>query len=305
MASRTSIAIVGVSACLLVLAGCSAADGRGGGSGASSTSFAMPESVDISDYSDVHAVLDAHNELIVYPIDAYFVDSDGLERIDRATSIQWDSCMRKSGRTYPAIDFNTWTESQDTYYGIWSLERASTLGYDFDQSANAQVDAANSAVIAASQADPGWDAAFDKCINSGDRLPMPGRDYASDDDLAVMGLPTSIRNDARILASKDPGWDEARGEWLDCMSENGLTLDTETMSPWAPIVPDDPEAAIRTAVVDVTCKQKTNLVERLSSLESQYQAAMIDQNIAALNEVAKKERAIVAEADAIIATAGG
>ncbi|QHC65956.1 hypothetical protein GSU68_04740 [Rathayibacter sp. VKM Ac-2759] len=284
-----------MAAACLPLTACSAGLPSGGASG-------PPDDIDISGYSDVHAVLDRSEESIVYPIDAFFISRDDLGRVTRANDLLWDDCMREGGRTYPPASFDLThsVDAPDTPFGIWDPDGAARHGYALDPSLDAELEAANAAMVAASQADPGWDAALEACLESVDRLPELGRDFAWETP-QVSELPQSIRNDATSLAMADERWEPARQAWTDCLVARGLALQTDVESPWAPQVPEDPEAAIRTAVLDVQCKEETGLVETLSSLHAQYQAALIDRHRAALDEVAEKERAILAQADEIIA----
>jgi len=266
----------------------------------------MPSQIDISGYADVRAELDVEAETIRYPIDAFFLAPEQLATVAHANDLLWDACMEEGGRSYPpaAFDMSASLHRQDTYYGIWSPDRAARLGYSFDASAAEAADAAAQAMMAADQDDSGWGPAFDACVETVERLPLIGRDIALDEDQEVFDLPQAVRDDAKMLASRSPRWDEARAEWSDCLTAKGLLLQEDETSPWAPEVPEDPEAAIRTAVLDVQCKEETGLVETLSSLEAQYQAALIDQNRAALDEVAEKEQEIIAHADEILAEHG-
>lgn len=303
-ARRSGLSAAAVAASTALLTGCSSIAGT---SSESPGGFALPDDIDISAYRDVNAVLDSSAEKIVYPIDAYFVDAPTLDRFVRANSLLLDDCMREGGRTYPSSQFDLSSSSfeSDTPYGIWSMEKAARFGYRGDRSLRSEVEAANDALIAADRADSEWGPAALKCETESERLPGIGRDAGGDGAVEIVELPQSIRNSAMMLASKRPEWEAARAAWSDCLVEHGLALRSDEQSPWAPLVPDDPEAAIRTAVIDVQCKEDARLVETLSSLEAQYQAAMIDQHRAALDEVAKTEAEYIARADEIIARHGG
>ncbi|WP_146083956.1 hypothetical protein [Rathayibacter sp. AY1F3] len=281
-------------AVLVPLAGCTPADAP------------VDERLDISAYSEVHAVLDRTNELMTYPIDAYFIDAEGLGRIVQANALLLDDCMREGGRTDPSAAFDLTRSAvvTETTFGIWSPERAARSGYGFDMPNAAAVEAASAAVIEAAAADPGWEDAMSACEDRVETLPGLGRDYAADKGMEIAQLPQAITNDAGRLASADPRWNRARTRWGDCLIAHGLQLRTDSEQPWSPQVPDDPEAAIRTAVQDVQCKEDTRLVETLSSLQAQYQAALIDRHRAELDEVAQKERAVLERADAVIARYG-
>lgn len=298
VASAVAAAVFSV----LVLVGCAAAHPTA----TESSVGVIPEDIDVDAYSGVSAVLDRSAQSIVFPIDAYFTDPVEQGRIEQANALLLDACMRTSGRAYPPAESDLTDDAvvPDTAYGIWSAERAARFGYSFDPTADAESDAANDAMIALSAADPDWDPAFLECLDETEQLPGLGRDAGGDSSLAITELPQTIRNNAKLLASRRSEWDGARRAWSDCLEEHGLQLRTGEQSPWSPQVPDDQEAAIRTAVIDVRCKEDTRLVETLSSLEAQYQAAMIDQQRAALDKVAEEEAEIVTRADEIIAKNG-
>ncbi|NQX10027.1 hypothetical protein HQQ80_00090 [Microbacteriaceae bacterium VKM Ac-2855] len=293
---RRSIVVIVAS---VVLAGCSPnqpVDGDGEG----------PADIDISEYAEVHATLDADAGTMRFPIDAYFVDEDGIDRISAANNILLDECMKSSGRSYPpaSFDFSVEAREGEGRYGIWSAVEAAQYGYAGRPDTHIVGDAAVAAIQALIDSDPGWDPAFLECSATADRLPSPGKGFIDEDVIELISLPTTIAGDARLLASKSSVWDAERSEWLDCLTANGLTLRTDGPEPWGPDVPDDPEEAIRTAIIDVQCKTDTGLVEALSSLEAQYQAALIDQNRAALDETAKREQTVVDRADEILARHG-
>lgn len=292
-----SVFLLGVSLTLLV--GCTAVESPNDRS-------TIPSELDISVFSDVTAVLDSSVESIVFPIDAYFVDPTALGRITQANALLVDACMKEKGRSYPPAQYDLSSASKipDTAYGIWSVEAAAKFGYELDPALTESIEAANKALIAASQSDPDWENAYASCLETTESIPLPGRDYQADDVIELTALPTSIRADAKVLASKNPLWNAARLEWSECLVSNGLNLQEEVESPWSPEVPEDKEGNIRTAVIDTTCKQQTGLVEKLSSLEARYQTAMIEMNLTALNEVATKEKAVVDRADKVIAKYG-
>jgi hypothetical protein len=262
--------------------------------------------LDLGPYADVHAVLDPATESIRTPMDAYFLDEKALNRIDQANNLLFGECLRASGRSFPPaeVDLTALPPRPDTSFGIWSPERAARLGYGFDDSGDAPLEAANQASIARGDADPGWGAATDACDESVERLPHLGRYSGSDAARAVAGPAYDVLHDAGMLSSADPRWEEARSEWIRCSEEHGLRFDPAEPHASGPEIPDDPEAAIRTAVVDVQCKVDTRLIEKLTSLRSQYEAALIDRHRTELDEVAEKEREVLERADAVIARHG-
>lgn len=265
------------------------------------------DSVDISGYENVRAVLDPDTETITYPIDAYFADVEALGRITQANAILGDRCMRTAGRRYPPADFDLTGTARmpSTLYGIWSTSEASRVGYERTPAGRAEGDAAAAALVAAAQGDPGWSSVMDACEATTETLPSPGRDFYGDEVAELIALPMAIRQNALALASRSEEWTAARQEWLGCLTGSGLTVRTDTVDPWSPEIPQNPEQAIRTAVIDTRCKADTAMVERLSGLESRFQMAWIERHRTALDEVVEKERTIIERADEVISRPGG
>lgn len=286
----------------LLLGGCAALEQAG-----PSADLARSEDLDLRDAPAAGSVLDRSAAAIVLPVDAYFLDAAAQGRIAQANAALLDACLREGGRSYPpaALDLRHRPALADGGYGVWTREQASRSGYELDGERTTAMRALDEAVLAASRADAGWGPALAGCLRSTEQLPELGRDSADAESIAITELPRRIRERARSAAESSPEWTATRARWSACLVGHGLALRTGERSAWSPQVPVERQDAIRTALVDVGCKEETALVETLSGLEARSQAALIERDRAALAEVAERERAVAARADEVLAAVGG
>ncbi|ALJ19412.1 hypothetical protein [Microbacterium sp. No. 7] len=299
---RSLCALTG-SAILLALTACSA------GTTPSSEESQLPQ-VDIAPYLGAKAELIEAESRFVFPIDRYMMSIEDLDKIDRVTTLQMRTCMADKGHTYFSHDVppSVYLAKDDRRYGIWNLTDAAQYGYGMPTEwieIQTEMEAAGKAAYA--DADEAVDQAHAECMEwlSHERLPWIGRgSWLSEDDDRALFLPTDLDYQAYLLAQEDKRYGEAFDEWATCLVENGLTPSEEPGALGPADVPEELEAQIRVAVIDVTCKQKTRLIERVSSVEAQYQAALIAENQAALNASLEKQTEILQKADEIIATHG-
>ncbi|WP_156366580.1 hypothetical protein [Microbacterium sp. No. 7] len=234
-------------------------------------------------------------------------DAD-LDRIDRAFNAQVEQCVEEKGYDFWHSDVppSEYLIPVDRRYGIWDLAAASADGYElparFLSLREKMDDEAEKAYANRSEAQ---DRAEIECLRSVEQLPVIQRGVLPDvgDDRSLY-LPAELDGQAYFLALEDPRAKDAFAAWAACLEDNGLTRGEGPEQLGPADIPDELEAQIRVAVIDVTCKRETRFIERLSSLEAQYQAALIDQNQAALDASVQKQAEILRRADEIIATHG-
>ncbi len=92
-----------------------------------------------------------------------------------------------------------------------------------------------------------------------------------------MAVGVSGQEQAYYFASTSKTWSVLRSQWWSCMAKQGLTPDKNPQD-WVPVIPTDPQAAIRAGLIDVACKTQLNFVQQLADLESEYEAAYVAQN---------------------------
>ncbi|NRG41587.1 hypothetical protein HRK28_11730 [Rathayibacter sp. VKM Ac-2835] len=294
---RRRAAVVALTLPSLVLGGCAERE---------SPDLASGVDVDIAASADAGAVLDRSAGTIELPIDAYFLDPAAQGRVVQANALLLDACLRESGRSYPPAELGPVPRPPlaDGVYGVWTREQAARSGYELDAERTAMMRALDESVLAASRADAGWGPAFADCLESTEHLPELGRDSADAASLAITELPRRVRERARSAAESTREWAAVRARWSACLVEHGLVLRTGERSPGTPEVPVEREDAVRTALIDVGCKEETALVETLSELEARDQAALIARERTALAELAEREHAVAVRAEEILATLG-
>ncbi|HEX4057669.1 MAG TPA: hypothetical protein VHX87_05065 [Galbitalea sp.] len=256
---------------------------------------------DISQFSNVRAQLDSSNETITFPLDQYFMTFDEEREVEHANQILIDGCMRKYGLSDPVADAD-WQETSvppNRKYGIWSLSSAEKYGYGEPEDPVAE--RTDKILQAQSQA---WANIWTKCGDRTKLLPVMIENILSGPGVKQTKVGTTVGLEASDAASNNPKWAAARADWWKCLRSHGLVPRTG-QGEWGPVLPTAETAQIRVAVQDVECKLKTNLVQKLADLESQYQAAYAQPQQAALVQQGKLKDKAVAEAKKIIATRNG
>ncbi|QHC57531.1 hypothetical protein [Rathayibacter sp. VKM Ac-2760] len=214
-----------------------------------------------------------------------------MDLTDRATDIAFSHCMEKSGFTSSAARMQNDPESRigDRTYGIWNEDQARLHGYG----------SAPSAVETAFESDrrkggQPWQSASDDC------LMRPDREVAAlkpDNDELTTSLVPRLQTEAYNAASADPAWQAAREAWWQCLRDAGLEPRTgsgewssqQGVAVTAAVGADgrsiDKEEEIRVASIEARCNNETALTQTLGDLEASYQAPLIAENQAALNEL--------------------
>lgn len=244
----------------------------------------------------------------VFPLDRYLMTAAEGDRVSLSYSLQVERCVEDAGYSYwyPDVPSSTYAIPGDRRYGIWNLTDASIDGYGLPESLIAVKEGMSEAQrqAYAGNTDARQNAEWE-CIQSVAHLPVIQRGaWPEEGSDRTLYLPVELDGQAYYLAMEDPRAEEAFAEWAACLEENGLRRGEGPEQLGPADIPEELEAQIRVAVIDVTCKQETRFIERLSSLEAQYQAALIDQNQAALDASVQKQAEVLRQADEIIATHG-
>lgn len=252
-------------------------------------------SLDVSEFAGEKATLDYANQQIIFPIDAYFMSASDQQTVRSAFELEYAECMTSAGSAYEP-DLSPSSVFPDRRYGLWNVEEAAAYGYGLPPGLMPD-DGAVATSDMEMEMPPEQVAAAEKCA---DVVPLPVVERGAlpgDDEDAAVYLPASIELKAYDLAKADARWATADDEWYACLEQAGYAVDRESLGP---VVPSDEEGALRAAVAEATCSVDTSRVERLSSIESEYQAALISEQQAALNTSLDEQKKIVEEAQAII-----
>lgn len=237
----------------------------------------------------VKARLDRDTGQVVLPLDEYSLDPESERLIDQARHIIIRTCLNTKGVNGPSPSVSS-GPSEERPYGLWNTERAAQNGYGMPRQTATEAPPLGGQW--SEESDPAFNAAYDACRET------------VQSDLASVSPPETERttamdlhDDAFNLASATPEWKDARRQWHECLTAQGLTPRTDdnawsseqglgiltTVDPENPS-PDDKREEIRIAVIEATCNEQTQLTQKLGDLEAGYEAALIKGKEAQLSQ---------------------
>ncbi|MEU3648422.1 hypothetical protein AB0E59_33950 [Lentzea sp. NPDC034063] len=218
---------------------------------------------------------------IVLPLDRYQHSPADLTTIDRATAVLARKCLSGFGQTWAPPDPPPVPESTgSSRYGLMDSDQASKSGYHPAESAPRQPEGRPAAPPEAMMIYTG------KGTTSigGKRIPEDGCLGQARRELE-QGVPAAlqaaelIRIDQEMFeqAQRDDRVQRAMANWRKCMSESGYDY-TDVWAAnndirWESETPLPVE--IDTAKTDVTCRQRTGLVDTWLAVETAYQRQAI------------------------------
>lgn len=277
-----------------LLAGCVATNGA--------TTVGAEPSLDddtVGQFSSVIALLDRELGSITLPLDSYAMNRAEATQIEIANDILLDRCLRESGLRNPYLGKIDRTESPliaDRRFGPWT---SSVNQYGYELPPNPVADQIGNILVAQDQQ---YSDAEARCFEDTEFLPLLTYDDSqANADESPISLGARGVVEAYGYAQASPDWQAARTDWWDCMRDQGVTPRTGPTD-WAPEIPADPEAAIRTAAIDVGCKDRVDLVQRLSNLEARYQAAFESEHLGALQAQRQEVEGLLETAASILGT---
>lgn len=258
------------------------------------------------DYSAT-AVLNLQTGEIDMPVDDYDVyghwtDTALFEHAQRIAELP---CMQSHGHSYTAAFVTPDPASSigERTYGLWDVERARQYG--FGSGAN-PVKAAYEADQAAAADPEQWNDDLNTCSTEARQQLtsiFPAENHSTP---SIVG---QIRSDAYALAANNPQWQAARDEYAACLTDHGLVPATGP-GEWgskayeAPGFDWESEEATRVAITEAQRNTDTQLSQRLANLEAAYQAPLVKQHEAELQQLAADKSARLAAAEAYIAQHG-
>ncbi|MFJ4228571.1 hypothetical protein ACIPYV_13510 [Paenarthrobacter nicotinovorans] len=246
--------------------------------------------------------LDYENSLIVFPVDAYRISAHDRSRILLAREVIMTNCMRKFG-------FNddpnaAYPEPENRNFGVWNVDRVRKYGFRLigEEAQSSQVH---------DEAGP-WGEARYECLSSEkgkmDEITPP-------DDLMNGGAAAAIALKSLSMASETDAWNNAKGDWDDCISAAGLTPGQDpTKAKWSSQQsfdlqgridqrnPSKSDAAegVRLATIEAECNQEVRLTQTLGDTQASYQVPLIRQDEAVLTELKKKSQQYVDAAEKLL-----
>ncbi|MFI8892300.1 hypothetical protein [Streptomyces paradoxus] len=248
---------------------------------------------------------------ITLPLDPYQVSDEDFGTVSRALAELTDRCMRRQGLTYEVPAAQDTTASSPTgherRYGITVLETARKHGYHLVGAPAEQPE------------QPKRSRAYERAL-SGTGKPLGGkggfddgctgeahRKLESGIDMEAVDLPQWYKRDSFQRSLGDPRVKAAFGAWSRCMAEAGHRY----AGPLDP--PADPGVMGRTvtehersvAVADITCKQRTGLVDAWQQVETTLQRRTVTTRAAQLEKARTEAGRLIARAGKILAADGG
>jgi hypothetical protein len=110
-----------------------------------------------------------------------------------------------------------------------------------------------------------------------------------------------LKNDAYFAAVDDPAVKKAISDWSRCMAKSGYSYGSPLDTEFDRELGSTPsETEISTAVADVQCKKKTDLVNRWNARNVAHQISLIEKNQLALNELRKNIDLAIAKATDVV-----
>lgn len=214
------------------------------------------------------AVLDATTGSVTLPFDAYWPTLEDTNRLSLAADTRVAACMDRAGQDYVADPaavtpgYQSWAR-----YGVWRLDDARQFGYDPPGAAEQQPSVSSAA-----------QAALDACLVAPDLVGLRQTDYFTPETMRTypfMRLPS-------IGSTEQAG--QLIDQWRECVIASGFvppekpTGDGDMV--WTPSDLADltREEQIATAVADVKCKERLDLVKKLADLDAARQQVVIDEH---------------------------
>lgn len=258
-----------------------------------------------------------------FPIDAYTLDGADLYTIEEAQDQLANQCMSRFGfpPATPSLDRDAMVaeqqESEDRLYGIDSLTEAKTYGYVPEVYANAKLAKPPTESTAWTFVETGSKTGSDAPSPGGWKSPgkfgglavPPGgcmgeartKLWGSPDTQVKDQLAQDLRDSSFNQSMADPRVQALFAQWSACMAQQGYHYQT----PFEPKFnrPDNssPSATeVNTAVADVTCKHKIDMVEKWNAVNLDYQNQAIEKNQLALTDERNTIQAALKKATAVL-----
>ncbi len=258
---------------------------------------------------------------LTFPVDGYRVTASQSLAIQNAVQILTARCAKQFGVTVP-VQLRT-TEPVLDYrhlYGVTDPAEAQRWGYQVPpaqtpsgptSSDGPELSRDDMTVVS------GWpqgrigDPAKPPTglVQAGKKVPTGGcrgeatRTLGLNDNENPQESPTvrSIADGASHQAQADARVVAAFGAWSQCMNSRGFAY----RNPWEPVDKRWPqptgEEETNTAVADVACKRKVNLISIWYGVEVAYENVLVQRNLTSLTEEKKRFDSIAAKAAQVLA----
>ncbi|NJQ18003.1 hypothetical protein [Streptomyces bohaiensis] len=263
---------------------------------------------------------------LTLPLDEYHIPTEDQRLLEEARDVLITDCMARYGLEYTPAERRAADLGTHLYlYGVDDADVAAEHGYmhpvDLDPATYAPVfphDLTPDQELAL-HGDPGLDLDHPETLEEAQRMtgpelggePVPVTGCHGEATLTVNRPeadwvdPTVIlqlADEAAHLADEDPRLETLLAEWSDCMADHGLTTDTPLEAAAQLGLGGDVSGreAREAAVVDVACKERTDLVARWAAIDADHQEAVIAEHAPMLADYREQHEERMARARAVL-----
>lgn len=219
------------------------------------------------------ASVDEDTGFIVLPLDAYWYSQREQEELWSAARVQMILCKRSKNVVGTDELRRSIPDPPDRPFGVWRMADAQHFGY-LEPMSQAKRDAIADNATGTSTVSAAEIAAAEQCVHEDPIL----RTLNEQPDGGPWSTAISTADSA---ARSSQAWDDVVDDWARCLEDHGVPVNREDMMPEAVDSRVLDEGRIRgedvaLAVADVTCKQRTDYVQRLTNVVAAAQAPWIE-----------------------------
>ena len=219
------------------------------------------------------ASVDEDTGFIVLPLDAYWYSQEESQDLASGRRVQMILCKRSKGVTSSDELRRVIPDPPFRPFGIWRMADARHFGY-LEPMSQAKRDAIADNGSASGAPSAAELAAGEQCVHEDPILRVL-------DEQPQSGPWESAVSTADSAARSSQAWDDVVDDWARCLEDHGVPVDREAMLPEGVDTRVLDEGRIRPedvalAVADVTCKQQTDYIQRLTNVVAAAQAPWIE-----------------------------
>ncbi|KRD43530.1 hypothetical protein ASE38_04695 [Cellulomonas sp. Root930] len=215
--------------------------------------------------TSAHAVIDPVTGLVTTPLSSFHASQHDLDIMMSAWDLARSRCMADAGYADSFVFAVTRTPEPDLsrQYGIWDRDELRQRGYAgpaFDP-----YDGEGSEIHVSS---PAVDAAMQTCADQVRPRGFIFEPTSFDDVAPAMGVQPAYRT---------PEGQAVIAEWAACLAAHDVTAPDEegSLQP-AGVLSTSLQEQVRIGLIDIDCKESTNLRQRLADIDAVNQQAYLD-----------------------------
>jgi len=230
---------------------------------ATTTSVPTPATTPAPSPTSAHAVIDPVTGVVTTPLSTFTVSRHDLDIMMTAWELARSRCMADAGYAENFVFAVTRSPERDVSrpYGIWNRDELRERGY-----AEEPVDIYDGEGSEIHVSSPAVDAAMQACA---DQVRPMGFvfEFTSFDDIApAVGAESAVRT---------PEGQAVVAEWTACLAAHGVPGPDEFLQP-AGVLGLSLDEQVRIGLIDIDCKESTNLRQRLADIDAVLQQAYLD-----------------------------